>query len=91
MYAIAVSGNDLYVAGQFTTAGGVAATNIAKWNGTNWSALSSGLGDEFQYVNALDVLGSDLYAGGFFTNAGGIAPPTSPNGTGAVGRPWAWG
>src|SRR5262245_13942510 len=30
--AMAVSGRDLYVAGRFTTAGGLAATNIAKWN-----------------------------------------------------------
>ena len=31
--AVAVSGSDVYVGGQFTSAGSVYATNIAKWNG----------------------------------------------------------
>jgi trimeric autotransporter adhesin len=35
--ALAVSGNDLYAAGTFTTAGGNAANNIAKWDGSSWS------------------------------------------------------
>ena len=43
---------------------------IAKWNGTNWSSLGSGLGST---VSALAVQGSNLYAAGYFTNAGGIA------------------
>src|SRR5262245_15425602 len=46
VYALAVLGNDLYAAGQFTTVGGIAATNIAKWNGDSWSALGSSLGNE---------------------------------------------
>jgi len=62
------SGSDLYAGGNFTTAGGSAATNIAKWNGSSWSALSSGMDN---YVYALAVSGSDLYAGGEFTTAGG--------------------
>ena len=69
--ALAVSGSDLYAGGRFTTAGGSPATNIAKWNGTSWSALGSGMGGDYPYVNALAVSGSDLYAGGGFTTAGG--------------------
>jgi hypothetical protein len=65
--ALAVSGDDLYASGNFTTAGGTPANGIAKWNGSSWSALGSGgLG-----VSALAVSGSDLYAGGGFTTAGG--------------------
>ena len=77
--ALAVSGNDLYAGGNFTTAGGVAATNIAKWNGNNWSALGSGItaSTGIPYydgvVFALVVSGNDLYAGGQFTTAGGVA------------------
>jgi len=75
VYALTVSGNDLYAGGQFTSAGGIAANNIAKWNGTNWSALGSGIGPwldgGFATVSALAVLGSNLYAGGIFTAAGG--------------------
>ena len=36
--ALAVSGTNLYAGGAFTMAGGVAATNIAKWNSSVWSA-----------------------------------------------------
>ncbi|MFH0983162.1 MAG: hypothetical protein V2A79_16705, partial [Planctomycetota bacterium] len=33
------TGPALYAGGGFTTAGGVSANYIAKWNGTQWSAL----------------------------------------------------
>jgi hypothetical protein len=68
--ALAVSGNTLYAGGDFTTAGGIASTNIAQWNGSSWSALGSGMNGR---VSALAVSGSTLYAGGNFTTAGGIA------------------
>jgi hypothetical protein len=75
VYAMAVSGNDLYVGGRFSLAGGIPANNIAKWNGTNWSALGSGIGPWLDagsaLVYALAVSGSNLYAGGIFTVAGG--------------------
>ena len=71
VFALAVSGSDLYVGGRFTTAGGNAAKGIAKWDGSSWSALGSGLDDSFPYVYALAVSGSNLYAGGIFSTAGG--------------------
>jgi hypothetical protein len=36
-------GPALYVAGDFTTAGGVVVNDVARWDGTRWSALGSGL------------------------------------------------
>ncbi|MBE2187816.1 MAG: hypothetical protein IAE99_13675, partial [Rhodothermales bacterium] len=43
VYAIAVVGSDVYVGGQFTDLGGVAAADyVAKWNGSAWSALGTG-------------------------------------------------
>jgi hypothetical protein len=62
------SGN-LYATGDFTQMGGVANTAyIAKWNGTSWSAVSTGLGG---VGLALAVApGGDLYIGGSFTNLG---------------------
>jgi hypothetical protein len=68
-----MSGNDLYAAGSFTTAGGISAANIARWNGSRWSALGSGIGGDFAFVAALAVSGNDVYAGGWFTSAGGSA------------------
>jgi hypothetical protein len=62
---------DLYIAGLFDDAGGVANTaNIAKWNGTAWSALATGLSGGTLGILAL-VFGPDgkLYAGGDFTGA----------------------
>ena len=66
--ALAVLGNDLYLGGGFTNAGGIAVNRIAKWDGSAWSALGTGVNGR---VHALAVLGSDLYAGGTFTLAGG--------------------
>jgi hypothetical protein len=70
VFALAASGNNVYAAGNFTTAGGIAVSYIAKWDGNSWSALGSGMDDE---VDALAASGGDLYAGGTFTTAGGIA------------------
>src|SRR6266567_3514669 len=56
------SGN-LYIGGYFTVVRDVFANNIAKWNGSAWSALGSGVNGS---VSALAVSGTDLYAGGFF-------------------------
>src|SRR5882724_11569276 len=76
VYALAVSGSDLYAGGGFTRAGDSVANYIAKWNGSSWSALGMGMdGVQYPYVHALAVSGGDLYAGGWFTTAGGKASP----------------
>ena len=67
--AVAVSGADVYVGGKFTMAGSVNAANIAKWNGSSWSALGAGVNDQ---VYAVAVYGSTMYAGGKFTQAGSV-------------------
>jgi hypothetical protein len=64
------SGN-LYAAGGFTTAGGIAANRIAKWNGTAWSSLGTGMNSGSSELT-FDANGN-LYAGGGFTTAGGVA------------------
>src|SRR5258708_19636873 len=60
--ALAVSGNDLYATGYFSTAGGVAANGIAKWDGSSWSALGSGVGSGF-VGSPVAVSGSNVYVG----------------------------
>jgi hypothetical protein len=69
VYAVAVSGNNVYVGGDFTTAGGIVASNVAVWNGSIWLPLGSGMNAP---VYALAVSGSNVYAGGRFTVAGGV-------------------
>lgn len=63
-------GQDLYAGGRFSTAGGQAASAIAMWDGSSWSALSSGVNNR---VFSLSSDGEDLLAGGNFTSAGGNA------------------
>lgn len=55
---------NLYVGGTFTTAGGVPARNVAKWDGQTWSALGDGLATRVASL----AFGPDgtLYAGGVF-------------------------
>ena len=64
------AGPALYAGGDFTSAGGVSANRIARWNGTSWSALGGGLSG---LVGALavhdDGAGAALYAGGAFLRA----------------------
>ncbi|MEI6556649.1 MAG: SdrD B-like domain-containing protein [Paludibacter sp.] len=75
VWALAVIGSDLYVGGNFTTAGGNTANHIAKWDGSAWSPLissNSGVDGINGMVTALTVIGTDLYAGGWFTDAGGV-------------------
>ena len=61
----------LYAAGQFESAGGQPARNIARWDGEKWQEVGGGIDGP---VNALAVLetsaGPVLYAGGRFSNAG---------------------
>ncbi|MGH2575238.1 MAG: hypothetical protein ACRDFC_06005, partial [Ignavibacteria bacterium] len=68
VFAMIEYDNGLIAAGKFTTAGGIAANRIAKWNGSSWSALGSGLNNE---VYALAIYNGDLIAAGKFTTAGG--------------------
>ena len=72
----APSGDVLVVGGVFSQAGGVAASNVAQWDGISWSALGAGTDGS---VNALisydDGTGRSLYVGGDFQFAGGESRP----------------
>ena len=43
VFAIAGYNGNIYAAGNFTMAGGISASKIAKWNGTSWSAAGVGI------------------------------------------------
>ena len=76
VWAMAAFGDQLIVGGQFTTAGGIGANNIARWDGREWHAMDNGLGDYcgpfFSAVIALRTYNGRLYAGGWF-DPGNIA------------------
>lgn len=57
----------VYAGGEFTSIGGVAALNVAMWDGTTWKPLGEGVNGR---VNALAFAGNELVAGGQFTKAG---------------------
>src|SRR5436190_12684549 len=68
----------LFVGGHFTSAGGVAVNNIARWNGMTWSDVAGGVTGGSAYVLALTVAKDPLdgktvlYVGGGFTTAGAV-------------------
>ncbi len=71
------TGPALFVAGEFFTAGGLPASNIAKWDGTTWSVLAGAQGvgvNDDVYALAVydDGSGLALFVGGDFSLAGGI-------------------
>lgn len=68
--AVAVMGGNVFIGGTFTAVDGVAASRVAKWNGSAWSALGSGANGT---VNAMAVLGSELFIGGTFSSVGGVS------------------
>ena len=68
--SIAIMGTNVFFAGPFTSAGGVTANRIARWNGFNWFPVGGGMVGSGA-INALAVIGTNLYAGGSFTNLGG--------------------
>ncbi len=65
-------GGDLVVAGDFTSAGGVAVERIAAWNGTSWRALGTGLDGT---AGRLHAWRDQLLVAGTFRMAGGITSP----------------
>ncbi|HET6769905.1 MAG TPA: hypothetical protein VFH08_20995, partial [Chitinophagaceae bacterium] len=71
--SLAMYNGELYAGGIFDSAGGISANNIAKWNGTNWSTVGTGVTGVTGQVRAMIVYGGELFVGGSFNNAGGIA------------------
>lgn len=84
--AITKYNGNIIIGGDFTTAGAVAASKVAKWDPVSgtWNAMDSGFND---YLRALIPYKGELYAGGAFTLSGSsprsyiakwYEPPTSP-------------
>jgi trimeric autotransporter adhesin len=67
VYALCVYNGALYAGGTFTTPG----NRVAKFDGTSWSPLTSGIGPNV--VKALKSFNGSLFVGGNFSTAGGNA------------------
>jgi len=74
--SLAKIGSYLYAAGVFTNASGVITRCVARWNGSSWEGLGSGVGNEntpgAASGSALAAQGNDLFVGGIFETAGVI-------------------
>ena len=67
VYALTVHGDSLIAGGGFTSAGGVPAYHVAKWDGAVWDSLGSGVGEfSHEYVRALTDYSDTLVVGGSF-------------------------
>jgi hypothetical protein len=65
-----VYNGELVAGGEFAGAGGNAASNIARWNGTSWQPLGTGINSR---VYALTVFNGELFAGGWISSAGSVS------------------
>jgi trimeric autotransporter adhesin len=64
----------LFVGGEFAAAGGIAATNIAGWDGLAWTSLSTGTDGRVLSMGVHDSgRGPELHIGGEFSIAGGVS------------------
>ncbi|MGB3006138.1 MAG: hypothetical protein WBC06_06500 [Chitinophagaceae bacterium] len=89
VFTILVDGNDVYVGGTFSKAGGIAALHIAKWSGNVWSKLGNGLGGAFDRVTSIKKFGNNIFAssltsvskwdGSTWTTVGTISDAVGPN------------
>jgi hypothetical protein len=73
--ALAADGKNLFVGGGFESAGELSVANVAKWNGSRWSALGDGVSDSAgaasnAAVYSIAIRGPQVYAGGRFDRAG---------------------
>ena len=67
-------GPALYVGGAFLTAGGKAASNLARWDGSTWSDVGGGVDGPVHTLEVANFSGLDeLYIGGDFSAGGGGA------------------
>jgi hypothetical protein len=72
VYELLIESDTLHVAGAFDDVGGIAAAQVATWNGSTWQALDLNWPGEV-YALAIDASGN-LAAGGFFSDEGGDCP-----------------
>lgn len=82
----------LFAGGNFTSAGGLPAERVARWDGQGWSALGGGMNLAVSALADFDSgSGIELYAGGDFTTAGGVPASHIARWDGSAWHPLAEG
>ncbi len=85
----------LFVGGYFASVNGIAASSIARWDGTSFTPVGGGLGPSTADVRAFEVFddgtGPALYAGGTFTTAGSVSASRVARWDGVTWSPLAAG
>jgi len=72
IFALAIYEGNLIAGGRFTSAGRANASNLAYWNGQQWTEFNGGANGA---VNALLAANSVLYVGGSFGQIGNVSTP----------------
>ncbi|MBL9133478.1 MAG: hypothetical protein JNG86_19865, partial [Verrucomicrobiaceae bacterium] len=79
------SQGNLYVAGSFTHIGSVQAASIARWDGTRWWPLGSGVDPNAIY--SMVMMGTDLIVSGSFSTIGGVEASGLARWNGSIWQP----
>lgn len=92
VYCFAEFQGDLIAGGRFIGAGGQPANRIARWNGTDWEPLGTGVdGPSAPFVDALVVYNGELIVGGYFTTGGGVPAANLARWNGTDWQPFGGG
>jgi len=68
-HQMTVFNGELYVVGNYRFADGIEVNGIARWNGSNWSAVGDGFNGTVYGVGSFN---NELYVGGSFTESNGV-------------------
>jgi hypothetical protein len=74
VYAVAIDGDEVYIGGRFKSVGGVSTPGVARWDGSRWRSLGTGLNNTVDgIVLALAVRGDTVFVGGQFSRVGWVS------------------
>lgn len=68
------SNGTLYIIGSFTTINGITVKGVARWDGTTWHALGTGVDISAGSTNpmCMATIGTNVYIGGAFSSVSGV-------------------
>jgi hypothetical protein len=67
---VTIYNNELYIGGNMVNYNG-SMSRIAKWNGTIWQPLGTGISGSLEEVHCFEIFNNNLYVGGYFNSSNG--------------------